>query len=273
MPGVCRRRRAPCRLTQMRVRRDHVEPGGALEIARQRGGDLKSDQDERLREQARADESRARRCRWARGRRQPQQAPRQRPGMGVVVFVPDPAHDPVGEAVPLARGQPRWDAARAPAVRRTRKAAPRARPPRRRLRRRSGHPALRRAGRRTSRRATKVTASGFVPALPCGYCRPPAEHRRASAPRKAIAALQQSPGCVARPAARGSARGLPRGPFRHAGRPMCGSCVTAGPRRFSGHRVVAIRMSLRRRDPAISGACRASRAGRSVTRGRDGALR
>jgi hypothetical protein len=35
----------------MGVRRDHVEPGGALEIARQLGGDLKSDQDEGLREQ------------------------------------------------------------------------------------------------------------------------------------------------------------------------------------------------------------------------------
>ena len=63
------------------------------------GGDPVSDQGERPREQGRADESRARHRRCARGRRQPQQAPRQRPGMSEVVFVPDPADDPVREAV------------------------------------------------------------------------------------------------------------------------------------------------------------------------------
>jgi len=100
----------------------HFEPGRAFEVARRDvsvvrrpsvadaeldRGDLMSDEHERLRHQAGADEPRgalrhrARRCRRARRQLQPEQSPRQSPRMGSVIFRPDSAYDPIREAAPV----------------------------------------------------------------------------------------------------------------------------------------------------------------------------
>src|SRR5205807_5016999 len=92
---------------------DHLEYRRALEVARSEVSvdrkDRSSDQCKRVCHQARADESRGAfrdRVRLRQARGQAQQLPRKRPRMRQVVFAPDSAYDPFGEAGSILFVQP-----------------------------------------------------------------------------------------------------------------------------------------------------------------------
>src|SRR5882762_9742914 len=93
---------------------DHLEQRRAREVARSEVSvvhrqDRSSDQCKRVCQQARANEARGAfrdRVRQRQTRGQAQQLPRKRPRMRQVVFAPDPAYDPFGEAGSILFVQP-----------------------------------------------------------------------------------------------------------------------------------------------------------------------